>query len=363
MNPRLACILLLVAVLQLGACAAAPEPRATTDAREHSIPQGTGVGAVDTRLALRVDADARALVLDLAPLRLNSHGMIKTPLLGAAVPFSGWLTAFDVELLDADGNVLPQELLHHVNVMLPDRRDLFRPIMQRLVAAGEETSRIELPWPFGVPVRQGERVVAYAMLHDTQGRDWGELTLRLRMHYDRGRRIAVQPFFMDASPPPGPAGWDLPPGRSERVWEATPAVDGRVLGVGGHLHRYGTELVLEDVAARRVLVRLRPITAADGSIQDVERRRFVWRLGIPLRQGRTYRITARYDNPTGDTIRLGGMGAIAGMIMAGGWPGSDTSHALYQDDVRILLQSDHDHHGHAGAADTADPAGHSQPHH
>lgn len=294
--------------------------------------------AGSTRLTVR--AEDERIVLEIGPVDLPAvpdGSMRQTPLLETAIPVTAMLTGFDVRIVDGRGNALPQSLLHHVNVMLPERRDLFRPVMQRLVAAGSETSAIRLPWPFGVRVDAGEPILAYAMLHSDAPVAEGPVTVQLRLRYDGGRRRAVQPFFIDASPPPGPGGWDLPPGRSERSWEGRPAVDGRILGVGGHLHRYGTELVLEDVTAGRVLVRLRP-QLRDGELVGVERRRFLWRLGIPLKREHTYRITAYYDNPTGRAIPEGAMGSIAGMMTvdADAWPEADRSHPSYDLDIEWL---------------------------
>jgi hypothetical protein len=173
--------------------------------------------------------------------------------------------------------------------------------------------------------------------------------LQMQMRYQTGRRSEVQPFFIDASPPPGPGGWDLPPGRSERSWEGNPAVAGRILGVGGHLHRYGTELVLEDITAGRVLVRLRP-ELHDGDVVGVERRRFIARLGLPLRPEHTYRITAYYDNPLDVVIPDGAMGAIGGMLAVGSrvWPNADLENPAYVEDIESLRNvSVHGHHGHS----------------
>jgi hypothetical protein len=239
-------------------------------------------------------------------------------------------------------------MLHHVNVMLPGRRDLFRPIMQRLVAAGEDTDPIELPWPFALRVESGEEFLAYAMLHSEGDTDHGDVFLLMQFHYGAVPRAGVQPFFIDVSPPPGPAGWDLPPGRSTRSWEGSPDVAGRVLGLGGHMHRYGVELILEDVTAGRELHRERPVLAAGGAVLSMPQRTFIGRLGYRLRPDHVYRITAVYDNPTGDTIRAGAMGSIGGVVRtrAGAWPAADPGHPLYIEDLRILTYGlDDDPHG------------------
>jgi hypothetical protein len=346
------CLALLVAV----GCADAPASSVSArpaQAQDHTHHHGAhdrheasaDRSAPPPGLTVSADPAARVLQLRLGPMALpagGEHAMVRTPLLTAEVPVGGWLIGFKATLRNEAGDVLPGHLLHHVNIMVPDRADVFRPIMQRLMAAGEETEAIDLPWPLGIPVPEGRELLVYAMLHNPHDVDHGHVWLDMSIRYTERRRWAVHPFFIDVSPPPGPASWDLPPGRSERSWEGTPAVAGRILGVGGHLHRFGTELVLEDVTAGRVVTRLRPDIGPDGSIRRVEIRRFLWRLGVPLRTDRVYRITAVYENPTPDTIPGGAMGAIGGAVLPRGraWPTPDPSNPLFIRDLDGLINFD-----------------------
>jgi hypothetical protein len=346
----------LLALLVVIGCAEAPASSVFTppgQAQDHTHHHGAhdhheasaDRSAPTPDLTAAADPTARVLVLRLGPIELpagGEHAMARTPLLTAELPVGGWLIGFHARLRNEAGDVLPAHLLHHVNVMVPDRAEVFRPIMQRLVAAGEETEAVDLPWPFGIPVPEGQELLAYAMLHNPDDVDHGRVWLDMSIRYTERRRRAVHPFFIDVSPPPGPASWDLPPGRSERSWEGTPAVGGRILGVGGHLHRFGTELVLEDVTAGRVLARLRPDVGPDGSILAVQRRRFLWRFGLPLRTDRVYRITAVYDNPTLDTIPRGAMGAIGGIVLPGerAWPRPDSANPLFIRDLNGLIDFD-----------------------
>jgi hypothetical protein len=345
-----------VLVLLLLGCAEVPQPVASPTAvvldaragahqheREHDHQQDHPHAPPAPRMTVHPDEGARTLRLRIGPIDLpagDSHEMARTPLLAARLPVGGFLTGFDFELRTEAGEILPPALLHHVNLMVPDRVELFRPIMQRLVAAGKETGAINLPWPLGISGPQGQEILGYAMLHNRGGEVAGPVWLDMVVRYSERRRRPVQPFFIDVSPPPGPASWDLPPGPSERSWEGSPQVDGRILGVGGHLHRYGTELIFEDVTAGKVLTRLKPDVAPDGSIRAVDRRRFIWRRGIPLRTDHTYRITAVYHNPTPDTIPSGAMGAIGGIFMPRDrdWPRPDPEHPFYVRDLGGLVK-------------------------
>src|SRR5690606_38333091 len=99
--------------------------------------------------------------------------------------------------------------------------------------------------------------------------------------------------------------YDLPPGKSQKSWEGRPAISGRLLGVGGHLHDYGVLLRLEDVTAGKVIWEAEPILDESGSVVGMPMKKFFWRLGVPIRADHVYRLTAFYDNPTGRMIPEG----------------------------------------------------------
>jgi|GEM_PF-2941206 len=288
------------------------------------------------RLTLVPDASGRRLLLSIGPVSLPAADgeavMRITPGLEAPIGFDGWLVGMEVRVEDEHGEALPSELLHHVNLILPNRRDLFRPMMQRLGAAGPETDAMRLPWPLGFRVAGDEDLLVVAVLHNESARDFGNVYVRAEVDTRRRGRVAAYPFMMDVIPPPQPAAWDLPPGRSERSWEGSPAVDGRILGIGAHMHRYGQELVLEDVTAGRVLYRSQPVLDDDGEIISIPQEPLL-PFGVRLRADHRYRVTAVYDNPTADTIPDGAMGVFGGVFRpSGDWPEVDPSAPLYQDD-------------------------------
>lgn len=342
-------------VLFVGLLSPAPRPAAAQMSGHGHAPSV----AEDARLIMVHDSDAREIVLTIGPIRLpaDAHVMQLTPAEQIEIPVDGWLTAFEARVVDADGQALPSSLLHHINLVMPERRELFMPIMQRLAAAGQETGRIQLPWPLGIPVSAGEPVITVAMVHNPTAQPV-DLRIEARLSYrtaGRTNRVSVQPFFMDIQPPPDEASFDLPPGRSELTWEGSPAVDARILGVGGHIHRYGTELRLEEVGddgSVRVLWRTEPELSDDGDVADVPRKTFLLRFGIPLRAGRTYRLHALYDNPTPDTIRAGGMAEIGGAVLPRGeWPDADPGESLYLADYRQFTRFNPELHGRFGGAE------------
>ncbi|MDX1673740.1 MAG: hypothetical protein R3314_02965 [Longimicrobiales bacterium] len=286
------------------------------------------------------------LVMLMGPVRLpaQGHSMRLTPARAVVVPVDGWLTRFRTRVVDTNGAELPSEILHHINLVRPGRRELFMPVMQRLAAAGQETGEIAVPFPFGIPVSRGDTILVVAMVHNPTGRPLS-VTVEGRLHYDTPEwlnRVDVQPFYMDIRPPPEGAAFDLPPGRSTFSWEGSPAIDAELLGLGAHMHAHAVEVRLEELrpgAEDRVLWRATPVFRPDGSVGEIPRKRFLLRLGLGLSRDKTYRIVAVYDNPTGDTIPAGGMAELAGVAMPDEpWPAADRTSDKYVADYRSFTR-------------------------
>jgi hypothetical protein len=251
------------------------------------------------------------------------------------------LQGYSVEVLDADGNAVPREVIHHVNIMAPERRELFSPIMQRIGGVGHETSDVAIPGVLGYPIEEGGRLLVSAMLHNPTPDAYRGVRIRVRFRHKADGfvdPIDVFPFYMDVTPPASLHSFDLPPGRSETSWEASPAVAGRILGVGGHVHEFAVSLKLIDVTTDRILYETAPITDGKGMIVGMAQDFFLKRLGIPLHPDRTYRLSVTYDNPTGETIPGGGMGALGGIFApsrGARWPTVDAANAEYVKDFEI----------------------------
>ena len=280
--------------------------------------------AQDARLVVHDDAAHSELIFDYGPVNLPAAMpdmadmamvMVDPPALSVPIPISGYVHGFTVDLLDQKGKLLPSTLLHHINFIVPQRRELFSPIMQRLGAAGAETGPLQFPRVIGYPVERGDSLLFSLMLSNETDTDYGPVTVRVHMRYSTGNpilpTIAVQPFYMDVMPPAGVHAYTLPAGKSAKSWEGSPAVPGRILALGGHLHKYGTLLRFEDVTAGKVLWEAKPVTDTTGEVVAMPRKYFLWRLGLEIRPDHVYRVTAEYDNPTGKAIEDGAMGTLA----------------------------------------------------
>ncbi|HEX6751108.1 MAG TPA: hypothetical protein VF092_27710 [Longimicrobium sp.] len=267
----------------------------------------------------------------------------------AASPVGGWLHGYAVELVDARGRVVPRQMLHHVIVVVPNRRGLFNPIMLRIVAAGHETPEVRLPSMVGYRLRRGDPLLIAGMLDNESASAYRGVRIRVRMPLKPAdawiRPISIVPFSMDVMPTGTQRAWNLPPGRTQRSWEGSPAVAGRILGIGGHLHRYGVALRLEDVTAGKTLWVGRPERDPSGEVLRMPTHTFL--RPVSVRPDHRYRLTAVYENPTGRMIPGGGMGAAGGAVIPADparWPAIDARSQEYQLDLR---------------ANSTDPAAHS----
>jgi hypothetical protein len=82
--------------------------------------------------------------------------VVLLPVYSAEIPTSGAIFRAHIEVLDASGQTLLGELLHHFNLADPDHRELFLPIGLHVTAAGRETPPLAVPrFLFGLPVRGG----------------------------------------------------------------------------------------------------------------------------------------------------------------------------------------------------------------
>ena len=281
-----------------------------------------------------------------------------TPVYRFEWPAEGWVRSFGVELLDRQGNPIDRRLVHHMIVVNFSRRQLLYSSFERLFGIGQETEDASVPRSVGVPLVPGTRLGFYLAWANETGKDLEGVQIRLRMGYSppnlHPRPLDALPIYMDANLTVGKGNdFDLPPGRFEKAWEFTLPLGGRLLGIGGHLHDYGVEVRLEDVATGKVVTRIRSKRTAEGKLVRIERRLFgVSGPGLRLREGKTYRVVGVYDNPTGAVIKKGGMAHIVGLFVPDDysrWPRLDLGDPTLQDDLAFLTEmgghgGGHKHH-------------------
>ncbi len=288
-----------------------------------------------------------------AGVAYNDKGV--TTALDTSFPLDGWIHGYSIEVIDSADKVMTTNMLHHITIVSPDQRELFSPIMLRIVAAGMETGAVRMPDSYGYPVRRGEKLSISAMLHNPDSVARGALRIRVRLVMtaaSSGKTPArAFPFHIGLNEPATGPEFDLPAGRSVQQREARPAISGRVYALGGHLHQFGVSLKLEDLTAKKVVWSTAAVTDAEGKIVRIPSNRFP-KLGVRIEAGHLYRVTSEYNNTTGEAIGSGGMALVGGLFIPdrnSAWPSVDGSDATYQKDVAMRANEGHKHtHKHGG---------------
>jgi hypothetical protein len=134
--------------------------------------------------------------------------------------------------------------------------------------------------------------------------------------------------------------FDVPPGKSAKAYEFTLPAGGRLLGVGGHMHDYGTRVRLEDAETGKVLTEVKAERTPDGKLVKVGRKLFgVSGKGLRLKANRRYRVIGEYDNPTGELRVKGAMASMVGLFVPDNmkdWPSIDPRDPVYRRDIASL---------------------------
>ncbi len=304
---------------------------------------------------MRVDAVKHEIVFRLGPFHLPAsasgaghagmhHHGLELPVFRFVLPAGAWIRGFRIALFDEQGRALPRRILHHVNLLHLGRRQLTESILERTLAAGQETADVLLPKSVGVRLEAGAEMALLTAWANETGEDLHSVILELSLPYlpenIAPRPLEVRPVAFDVGFRAGFSdGFDLDTGRTVHRREFVVPLNGRLLAVGGHLHDYAESLELADAATGKVIVSLKPTLDAHGRITQVSRELFGIRgAGRRLKAGR-YVVVAVYNNPTGSRIENGGM-AVLGAIFAPDdprrWPAVDRSNAVFLADAAGL---------------------------
>jgi hypothetical protein len=283
---------------------------------KHDIAQGV-------KLDVKTGAATHTITLRVGPMDLpanTSHmKMPQPPDLTWTIANAGWLLAYHAKLLDASGAAIPGVVLHHTAFWNENRRDFLCPNKDEHIfgAGGELTDWAPVPG-FGYRVEKGDRIRIETMIHNPTATAYQQAYLEVTI-----------PYAQDASPAPvktlypawidvggcGKSGYDLAAGPSRKVGTVPVKYDGVLLGVGGHMHDYAKQLVLEDSRSRKPVVTLAAKTDEHGQLISMPVELFVLNGGYPLQAGDVLTITATYDNTSGKTLHDGAMGIVVGYFV------------------------------------------------
>ena len=292
------------------------------------------------------DLAAHTIEYIIGPVRLDPELQeVRIPVQMTSLPIDGWLHGFTVAMRDNDGLPLEPELLDHVTFVDPDDRELFSAAARRVFAASPDTRRADVPGLIGYPVEAGDRLLVSAEFRPPAEEEIREAFLHVTFTFSlEGENLIeprnVYPFHLDVMGFTGDRAFVVPPGKSMRSWQGSPAVEGRIMALGGHVHDFATQLRLVDVTAGTVLWEVVPDSDREGRVEGIPINEMWWGLGRKITPEHLYRIEVEYDNPLAEPAPRGGMGQIGGIFLVEkgiAWPRLDTADPGYAEDLREFL--------------------------
>jgi hypothetical protein len=273
-------------------------------------------------LVQEVDAGKHVITLREGPMSLPAHtghmAMPQPPDQIWAIPFDGWLLAYHPRLVNAEGSPVPGRVLHHTAFWNVDRSDfLCTNKEEHIFGAGSEmTDWAEVPG-YGYHVQKGDRIRIETMMYNPTDTSYDKVYLEVKIPFQiagTGEIKNVYPAWMDVASC-GNSGYDLPAGKSAKTGTVEVNFGGVLLGVGGHLHDYGRQLVLQDVTKKATVVTLDARVDDKGMLLGIPVVTFFDTGGYRFSEGDELEITAKYDNLSGKALRSGAMGIVVGYFV------------------------------------------------
>ena len=305
------------------------KPVGTSQGKEHVHQGGFMQGGMHHAVAKgvtleeKLDAATHTVTLREGPLNLPAHTshmkMPQPPDLTWVVPFDAWLLAYSPKLVDANGNAVPGRVLHHTAFWNENRSDFLCPNKEEHIfgAGGEMTNWAEVPG-YGYHVQKGDNIRIETMVYNPTDTSYDRVYLEVTMPYQEpgaGPSVkSVYPAWMDVKSC-GDSSYDLPAGSSEKSGSVTVKYGGVLLGVGGHMHDYAKQIVLEDGTRKETVAALEAQVDTKGQLQSMPVKTFFEQGGYKFAAGDVLGISATYDNPTGKLLRDGAMGIVVGYFV------------------------------------------------
>lgn len=285
--------------------------------------QGGMHHAIAKGVKLEQKIDGHTIIVRIGPMNLparTSHmKMPQPPDLFWQIPIDGWLLAYSPKLVDANGNAVPGRVLHHTAFWNENRADfLCRNKEEHIFGAGGETTNwAEVPG-YGYRAQMGDKIRVETMVHNPTDTSYDNVYLEVTIPYqqaaDGAKLKSVYPTWMDVKSC-GNSGYDLPAGKSEQEGTVTVKYAGVLLGVGGHMHDYAKQLVLEDITRKETVATLDAAVDDHGELLSMPTVLFLDRGGYKFAAGDVLKISASYDNTTGKLLRDGAMGIVVGYFV------------------------------------------------
>ena len=281
---------------------------------------------------LEQKVDGKTIVLRVGPISLPAHTshmkMPQPPDLEWQISIDGWLLGYTPRLVDASGNTVPGTVLHHVAFWNESRPDFIcQNKEEHIFGAGSEMSNWAAIPGYGYAVKMGDKIRVETMVHNPTATSYDKVYLEVTIPIQYATTAPVlknfYPAWMDVKSC-GSSGYNLPAGKSEMRGIVTVKYDGVLLGVGGHMHDFAKQIVLEDVTRKDIVATLAAKVDDKGHLLEMPVKTFFQEGGYKFAAGDQLRISATYDNPTGELLRDGAMGIVVGYFV----PLNDTAVAV-----------------------------------
>ena len=341
-SPKKLRLALPIALLSISAVACSPAARAAQQQQQKPAPAAHDMDhmqhehggfmqegmhhavAKGIKIEQQVDAATHTITLREGPLTLpanTSHmKMPQPPDVFWTIPLDAFLLAYTPRLVDANANAVPGIVLHHTAFWNTNRSDFLCPNKEEHIfgAGSELTNWTELPG-YGYRVQNGDKIRIETMVHNPTGTSYGQVYLEVKIPYAPAAdptvsTKSVYPTWMDVQSC-GISGYDLKPGNNQNTGTVTVKYNGILLGVGGHMHDYAKQIVLEDATRQETVATLDAKLDEKGQLLSIPVVTFFDRGGYKFSAGDLLRITATYDNTTGKPLPSGAMGIVVGYFL------------------------------------------------
>ncbi len=225
----------------------------------------------------------------------------------------GWVVGVVPRAVNAHGQALPGQLLHHV--LLVNRGSAHhRPegaaTMHWGIGTGGDLTAFRFPKGYGLLVRAQDRLELTCMFdnpfHVAYKGVCCEAAVTLQYHQAGVPDLkSLATYWFKVDPGVG-YGYQVPPGRHERAASFQFPFTGTVVFMVAHLHAHAHALKLEEVGSQRTVWTTAPQQTTDGQLQFIP----TWSSpkGWHVTPRETYRLTAIYNNPL--TTPIDAMGVL-----------------------------------------------------
>lgn len=277
--------------------------------------------AKGVKLEQQLDSATHTITVREGPLTLPANTdhmrMPQPPDVFWTIPVDGFLRAYTPRLVTANGKPVPGAVLHHTAFWNTDRSDFLCPNKEEHIfgAGSELTDWMEIPG-YGYRVQKGDKIRIETMVHNPTTTAYDNVYLEVKIPYadSDSATKSVYPAWMDVQSC-GNSGYDLKPGSNRNVGTVAVKYNGILLGVGGHMHDYAKQIVLEDVTRKETVATLDAKLDEKGQLVSMPVVTFFDRGGYKFAAGDQLRITATYDNISGKPLPSGAMGIVVGYFL------------------------------------------------